>query len=165
MAGLVVYLLIFGCFAGWASRDAKQRIAAGEGKRDVGGGPVSVFLVLLLMPIWGGLLYLYKRQKSSGASRRSSVPGATKSRVPALQASGPSLKNAVTGPVTLPSTPVSRCIYCSWCGASRNNNSHALHYCGSRGRPPTFCSACGSALAGAATCQSRGTPGHQLSPR
>ena len=61
MAGLIVYLLIFGGLGYWASRDAKQRIEAGETKQQVGGGPAAVFFVLLIMPLIGGLFFLYKR--------------------------------------------------------------------------------------------------------
>jgi hypothetical protein len=60
---LIVYLLIFGGLALWASRDAKQRIDAGAAKRQVGGGPTSVFLITFFIPILGGLFYLYKRNK------------------------------------------------------------------------------------------------------
>jgi cytosine/uracil/thiamine/allantoin permease len=60
---VVVYVIIFGAFALWAARDAKKRIAAGAKPRDVGGGPVSVFFVVLVMPVIGGLFYLYKRNK------------------------------------------------------------------------------------------------------
>jgi hypothetical protein len=63
MAGLIVWLVIFGGLAFWASRDAKQRIAAGSTKQQVGGGPISVFIVVWIMPIIGGLFYLYKRGK------------------------------------------------------------------------------------------------------
>ncbi|MGC2169678.1 MAG: hypothetical protein WA580_11305 [Acidimicrobiales bacterium] len=63
MSGLVVYLLIFGGLALWASRDAKQRIAAGARKQQVGGGPASVFVITFFIPILGGLFYLYKRNK------------------------------------------------------------------------------------------------------
>jgi hypothetical protein len=63
MAGLIVWLVIFGGLAVWASRDAQQRIAAGATKQQVGGGPVSVFIVVWIMPIIGGLFYLYKRGK------------------------------------------------------------------------------------------------------
>jgi hypothetical protein len=63
MSELVVYLLIFGGLALWASRDATQRIAAGTTKQQVGGGPVSVFIIIFLIPILGGLFYLYKRNK------------------------------------------------------------------------------------------------------
>lgn len=63
---LVLYIIIFGGLALWASRDAKRRIAAGANPRDVGGGPVSVFFVVLIMPVIGGLFYLYKRKKDYG---------------------------------------------------------------------------------------------------
>jgi hypothetical protein len=63
MSGLIVYLLIFGGLALWASRDAKQRIDAGARKQQVGGGPVSVFVITFFIPILGGLFYLYKRNK------------------------------------------------------------------------------------------------------
>jgi hypothetical protein len=62
----ILYLLIFGALALWASRDAKRRIAAGATIREVGGGPISVFLVVLIMPLIGGLFYLYKRGKDYG---------------------------------------------------------------------------------------------------
>jgi len=61
---VVVYLIVFGALAIWAARDAKQRIAAGANTRDVGGGPVSIFFVVLIMPVIGGLFYLYKRNKN-----------------------------------------------------------------------------------------------------
>ena len=61
---LVLYLVIFGSLAVWTSQDAKKRIAAGEAPRDVGGGPISVFVVVLIMPVIGCLFYLYKRSKS-----------------------------------------------------------------------------------------------------
>jgi hypothetical protein len=70
MSGLVVYLLIFGGLATWASRDAKQRLRAGATKQQVGGGPASVFIVIFVIPILGGLFYLYKRNKEySGLSK------------------------------------------------------------------------------------------------
>jgi len=69
MSELVVYLLIFGGLALWAARDAKQRLAAGATKQQVGGGPASVFIVVFLIPILGGLFFLYKRNKEfSGLS-------------------------------------------------------------------------------------------------
>ena len=61
MSGLIVYLLIFGGLAVWASLDAKHRIAAGTSKQEVGGGPASVFVITFLIPILGGLFYLYKK--------------------------------------------------------------------------------------------------------
>ena len=63
MSELIVYVLIFGGLASWASLDAKHRIAAGASKQRVGGGPASVFLITFLIPILGGLFYLYKRNK------------------------------------------------------------------------------------------------------
>jgi hypothetical protein len=63
MSELIVYLLIFGGLALWASLDAKHRIAAGAGKAQVGGGPATVFIVTFFIPILGGLFYLYKRNK------------------------------------------------------------------------------------------------------
>jgi cytosine/uracil/thiamine/allantoin permease len=60
---VLVYVIIFGGLAIWAARDAKQRIAAGANPRDVGGGPVSIFFVVLIMPVIGRLFYLYKRNK------------------------------------------------------------------------------------------------------
>ena len=63
MSELIVYLLIFGGLALWASRDAKQRIGAGTRKQQVGGGPTSIFLITFFIPILGGLFYLYKRNK------------------------------------------------------------------------------------------------------
>jgi hypothetical protein len=59
----VVYLVIFGSLAFWASQDAKKRIAAGATPRDVGGRPTSVFIVVLIMPIIGIAFYLYKRNR------------------------------------------------------------------------------------------------------
>lgn len=55
--------------------------------------------------------------------------------------------------------------HCSWCGAERETGALSLHHCGSRSRPPVYCSACGTALEGAATCGECGTPSSQLSPR
>lgn len=63
MSELIVYVLIFGGLALWASLDAKHRIAAGTRKQQVGGGPASVFIVIFFIPILGGLFYLYKRNK------------------------------------------------------------------------------------------------------
>lgn len=63
MSELIVYLLIFGGLALWASLDAKHRLDAGTSKQQVGGGPASVFVITFLIPILGGLFYLYKRNK------------------------------------------------------------------------------------------------------
>jgi hypothetical protein len=60
---LVGYLIVFGGLALWASIDAKKRIAEGATPREVGGHPISVFIVVLIAPIIGGLFYLYKRGK------------------------------------------------------------------------------------------------------
>ena len=75
MSELIVYVLIFGGLALWASLDAKHRIAAGARKRRVGGGPASVFIVIFFIPILGGLFYLYKRNKefSSSSGNESAV--------------------------------------------------------------------------------------------
>jgi hypothetical protein len=62
----LIYIVIFGGLAFWAATDAKKRIAAGANPRDVGGGPVSVFFVVLIIPVIGGLFYLYKRNKNYG---------------------------------------------------------------------------------------------------
>lgn len=65
MAG-IVYLIVFVVLALLAARDAKRRIAAGATPREVGGHPASVFFVVLVMPVIGGLFYLYKRNKDYG---------------------------------------------------------------------------------------------------
>ncbi|MGC2168036.1 MAG: hypothetical protein WA580_02935 [Acidimicrobiales bacterium] len=65
MSGLIVYLLIFGGLALWASLDAKHRIAAGASKQQVGGGPALVFIIAFFIPILGGLFYLYKKTGES----------------------------------------------------------------------------------------------------
>jgi hypothetical protein len=55
-------------------------------------------------------------------------------------------------------------IYCSWCGKERAVDSHAIHHCGSKERPPAFCMHCGTALPeGAPTCASCGTLATQTS--
>ena len=53
--------------------------------------------------------------------------------------------------------------FCSWCGVERPLNADSVHHCGSRDRPPAFCSTCGEALRGEAC--SCGTLATQLSPR
>ena len=57
------YLIVFGGLALWAAIDAKKRIADGATPREVGGHPISVFVVVLIAPVVGGLFYLYKRGK------------------------------------------------------------------------------------------------------
>jgi len=47
----------------WAAMDAKKRIADGATPREVGGHPISVFIVVLIAPVVGWLFYLYKRGK------------------------------------------------------------------------------------------------------
>jgi predicted cation transporter len=59
----IVYLIVFVVLAFLAAKDAKRRIAAGATPREVGGHPVSVFFVVLVI---GGLFYLYKRNKDYG---------------------------------------------------------------------------------------------------
>lgn len=163
MLGLVVYLLIFGGFAVWASLDAKKRIDFGEGKRDVGGGPLTIFLVLLLIPIWGGALYLYKRHRRIRPGSRSRTRNAAP-RLHAIQTARftPELPDTMLAPAT-PTGP--HLFFCSWCGSSRDSTAHSVHYCGSRQRPPAFCSACGTGLGAAAACPSCGGPSDRLSPK
>jgi len=57
------YFIVFGGLALWAAIDAKKRIADGATPREVGGHPISVFVVVLIAPVVGGLFYLYKRGK------------------------------------------------------------------------------------------------------
>jgi hypothetical protein len=55
--------------------------------------------------------------------------------------------------------------YCSWCGKERRSDSYALHHCGSRTRPPVFCSSCGRGLEQLGEyCGSCGTETSRLSP-
>ena len=54
-------------------------------------------------------------------------------------------------------------IYCSWCGKQRAVDAQSIHYCGSMERPSVYCMTCGTALEGAATCTSCGTPATKIS--
>lgn len=65
--GFVIYLILWGILAIWCSNDAKKRLAMGEDKRSVGGGPFAVFCVILLVPIFGSILYFVKRSKSQSS--------------------------------------------------------------------------------------------------
>jgi hypothetical protein len=54
-------------------------------------------------------------------------------------------------------------IYCSWCGKERAVNAQAIHHCGSKERPVVYCMTCGTALDGASSCTSCGTPASMVS--
>jgi hypothetical protein len=65
--GFLIYLVLWGALALWCSNDAKKRIAMGEDKRSVGGGPAAIFFVILLIPLFGSILYFIKRSKSQSS--------------------------------------------------------------------------------------------------
>lgn len=88
---------------------------------------------------------------------------------PAAATFGPAAAAGAAGTVLLteaPSAPEpTSTFYCSWCGKQRQRDAFAIHHCGSRTRPPAYCSACGADLkTGAAFCGACGTDGATLSP-
>jgi hypothetical protein len=77
-------------------------------------------------------------------------------------ASPPGMPSAVL--VQEPAQPAPAVIYCSWCGKERAVDAQAIHHCGSKERPATYCMHCGTPLGeGAATCTQCGTPATQIS--
>lgn len=80
---------------------------------------------------------------------------------------GGSTAIAVAEPLTAVEEPPAppRSFFCSWCGLERSPGTLEVHHCGSRQRPPAYCSSCGAGLEGGEFCGQCGTPGSQLSPR
>lgn len=61
--------------------------------------------------------------------------------------------------------PASSSFYCSWCGKERHRDAQSIHHCGSRTRPPSFCTSCGRSIDDASQCcDGCGTPATTLSP-
>jgi hypothetical protein len=113
--------------------------------------------------------------KLIATERAEPVPAGMAMRVPSTPNPAPA---SPSGAVALAPSPVvnagaappsslpengSDVIYCSWCGKQRAVNAQSIHYCGSMERPSVYCMTCGTALEGAATCSSCGTPATKIS--
>jgi hypothetical protein len=121
------------------------------------GGAVVVLLLL-------AFAIRRRRARNRAGSAKTAVdppsPYEVTVRVPVAAAAGST--NGRTGsPTERVSRPTSS-YFCSWCGVQRQVNADSIHHCGSRDRPPEYCSSCGEALSGG-TC-SCGTLATQLSP-
>jgi hypothetical protein len=98
--------------------------------------------------------------------RAAPVPAGMAMRVPSTpNPTAPSPRSTVALAVPPSSRPEngSDVIYCSWCGKQRAVDAQSIHYCGSMERPSVYCMTCGTALEGAATCTSCGTPATKIS--
>jgi hypothetical protein len=103
----------------------------------------------------------------ANARARPSAPTMASTRVPPAGAGRPGFGPA-TALLVAPApaaAPEATRFYCSWCGKERRSDTHAIHHCGARTRPPSFCSSCGEGLeAGASFCDRCGTAASTLSP-
>jgi hypothetical protein len=123
----------------------------------IGAAIAGVLVVLLL------LLFALGQTRSRRRGGHSAQPS---SATP--ESNGPRTAEPASAVVVVPpsssqkATEPAASYFCSWCGVERQKNADSVHHCGSRDRPPAYCSACGKEL-GESEC-SCGVLATQLSP-
>ena len=97
--------------------------------------------------------------------QRVGPPAATPATAPAPAATASAAGTALLTAAPPPAPEAPTTIFCSWCGKERQRGAFAIHHCGSRTRPPVYCSTCGADLnPGAAFCGRCGADSSTLSP-
>ncbi len=126
----------------------------------IAGAVAAALLALLLL-----LLAIGRTRSRRRAGSLASPTSAASSGADRLRTAASATTTASAPPSTAPAARApepSASYFCSWCGTERQRNADSVHHCGSRDRPPVYCSACGKEL-GEAEC-SCGVLATQLSP-